>query len=194
MKVLYVSFVVVLIDQVTKLIVKGVSIPFLNIAINGMYIGQKIHLIGNNINIAYVENPGIAFGINPGNSIKIFISLFSIVACLALFIYIYMNRTKTFNYRFSLALILGGALGNLIDRMFYGIIFGYAPLFYGRVVDFFNIRFFDIFILNRILGSYVFNVADAAVTAGVIYFLIVLNKVRRAEAAEIENLLAENKD
>ncbi len=194
MRVLYISCIVVLIDQVSKLIVKGISIPLLKINFTGMYIGQKIHLIGNNFNIAFVENPGIAFGIDPGNSVRIFVCLFSLAASIALFIYIYKNRTKALGYRLSLALILGGALGNLVDRMFYGIIFGYAPLFYGRVVDFFNIRFFDIFILNRILGSYVFNIADAAVTIGVIYFLVVLNKERRAEAIEVENLIAENKD
>ncbi len=196
MRVLFVSFIVVLVDQASKLAVKGISIPFLKINLPGMYLGQRIHLIGNNFNIAFVENPGIAFGIDLGNSIRIFICLFSIAASVALFIYIYKNRTKALGFRLSLALILGGALGNLVDRMFYGIIYGYAPLFYGKVVDFFNIRFFDIFILNRVLGSYIFNVADAAVTAGVICFLVVLNNERRTEVEEgsVENFLAENKD
>ncbi len=196
MRVLFVTFIVVLIDQVTKLVVKGISIPFLKINLSGMDIGQRIHLIGNNLNIAFVENPGIAFGIDPGNSIRILIPLFSLVACAALFIYIFISRAKPLGFRLSLALILGGAIGNLIDRIFYGVIYGYAPLFYGNVVDFFNIRFFNIFILNRVFGSYVFNFADFAVTAGVISFLIILGIEKRAESGEagVEELLAENKD
>ena len=197
MRVLYVSFVVVLADQISKLLVKGFSIPFLNLNFRGMYIGQRISIVRDYFNITFVENPGIAFGIDLGGSIKLLVSLFTIAACIILFIYLYKNRDKSLSFRLSLALIFGGALGNLIDRIFYGVIFGYAPLFYGRVVDFFNIRYFDLFILNRIFGSYVFNVADVAVTTGVIVFLLTFNRQKAVEKEDItvlNNLLADNKD
>ncbi|NNG28240.1 MAG: signal peptidase II, partial [Ignavibacteriaceae bacterium] len=77
------------------------------------------------------------------------------------------------------ALILGGAIGNLIDKMFYGVLFDYAPLFYGKVVDFIDLRLFSIFVLNKSYGVYIFNFADLAITAGVICFIIFLNKQTR---------------
>jgi signal peptidase II len=69
-------------------------------------------------------------------------------------------------------MILGGALGNLIDRVFYGVIFGDAPLFYGKVVDFLDMNFFDINLFGYQLTRWpVFNIADASVTLGVLLLL-----------------------
>jgi signal peptidase II len=98
--------------------------------------------------------------------------------------------------RLSLAFIIGGAIGNLIDRIFYGIIFGYAPVFYGKVVDFFEMNIFKIFIMNRTMGNYVLNIADVAVTTGLVMLLFSLNKQKAVESktGSIENYLAENKD
>ena len=65
-------------------------------------------------------------------------------------------------------MILGGAVGNMIDRMFYGVLYGEAPLFYGKVVDFFDVDFPDIDLLGYQLTRWpVFNIADASVTVGV---------------------------
>ena len=64
-------------------------------------------------------------------------------------------------------------MGNLIDRMFYGMIFGYGPLFGGRVVDFFDVDFFTIDLFGYHLSRFwVFNVADASVTIGVILLML----------------------
>lgn len=197
MRVLFVSFAVVLIDQISKFYVKGISISFLNLNFEGMYIGQRIPIIRDFFNITFVENPGIAFGIDLGNSFKMLISIFSIAASGLLLFYLYKSRKKILILRLSLALILGGAVGNLLDRAFYGIIYGYAPLFHGKVVDFFNLRFFDLFMFNRIFGSYVFNFADIAVTVGVVLFLFALNNQNmneKEESAAVGNLLTENKD
>jgi signal peptidase II len=60
--------------------------------------------------------------------------------------------------------------------MFYGLLFDYAPLFYGRVVDFVDMRLFSIFILNKSYGVYIFNFADLAITAGIICFILFLIK------------------
>ncbi len=162
-----------------------------------MYIGQRIPIVGDVFNITFVENPGIAFGIYFGDAFKFLISLFSIAASGLLLFYLYKSRKKILVLRLSLALILGGAVGNLLDRVFYGIIYGYAPLFHGKVVDFFNLRFFDLFIFNRIFGSYVFNVADIAVTVGVVLFMFALNSqniIEKEENSATENLLVENKE
>jgi signal peptidase II len=74
--------------------------------------------------------------------------------------------------RLALALILAGAIGNLIDRMFYGVIFGEGTLFHGKVVDFFDLDFFDIAIGNfELTRWFVFNIADAAVSVGIVLLL-----------------------
>jgi signal peptidase II len=198
LKVLFVSFFVIIIDQISKLFVKGFSIPLLHLNFDGMYHGQTIPVIGDFFNLTFVENPGIAFGLDFGSWFKLVISIFTIIACVGLLYYLYKSRGRNLGFRLSIALILGGAVGNLIDRIFYGVIFGYAPLFYGKVVDFFNFRIFNLFMFNRTFGGYVFNIADVSVTSGVILLLYVLGS-RNSESVEssganLENYLAENKE
>lgn len=177
MKVLYLTFVVVIIDQVTKLFVKGFSVPFLGINYDGMYLGQMIPVIGDFFRFTFVENPGMAFGYDPGSSFKLIISLFSLVASIGLIFYLFAIRSKSLSLRIAIALILGGAIGNLIDRTFYGVIFDYAPLFYGKVVDFFDFDFFNFTLFGRSYDRWpVFNIADAAVTIGVLILLLFYKK------------------
>lgn len=173
MKVLNLSFIVVIIDQITKLMVKGFSIPFLNINFEGMVYGSSIDVIGDIFKFTFVENPGMAFGINVGGYAKLLLSLFSLFASIAIIVYIYKSREQKLLFRLSLALILGGAIGNLIDRFFYGMIFDYAPLFYGRVVDFLHFNALGFTIFGKTFDSFpIFNVADSAVTIGVFILLI----------------------
>lgn len=173
MKVLYLSFFIVLVDQLSKLIVKGFSIAALNIRFEGMDYGQSINVIGDIFKFTFVENPGMAFGIDVGGISKLFLSLFSLIASIAIVIYIYKMRHQKLLFRMALALILGGAVGNLIDRFFYGIIFDYAPLFYGRVVDFLHFDALGFTIFGKTFDSFpIFNVADSAVTIGVGILLI----------------------
>jgi signal peptidase II len=172
LKLLYVSAAVVVADQVSKLLVKGFSIPFLNINHPGMLEGERIPIIGNFFRLTFIENPGMAFGFDPGTDMKIWVSLFSLFASIGLFIYFYYIRNRTFVLRLAIAFILGGAIGNLIDRMFYGIIYHYAPLFYGRVVDFLDVDFFKFNLLGRSFDRWpIFNVADSAVTIGVLILI-----------------------
>ncbi len=173
MKVLNLSLFVVLFDQITKLMVKGISIPFLNLHIEGMDYGASISVIGNLIKFTFVENPGMAFGISVGGYSKLVLSLFSLIASIAIVIYIYKMREQKLLFRVALALILGGAIGNLIDRFFYGVIFDYAPLFYGRVVDFLHFNALGFTVFGKTFDSFpIFNVADSAVTIGVFILLI----------------------
>jgi signal peptidase II len=180
LRVLFVSFVVIILDQVSKLIIKGVSVPFFKINFPGMFPGQRIPVIDGLFNITFVENPGIAFGIYPGDSFKLLLCLFTITASVLLCWYLYKSRNKSFRLRLSLAIIIGGALGNLIDRVFYGVIYGYGGIFHGKVVDFFNLKFFD----------------DMAVTFGVIMYLFALEKKKTDEIQDninVESFLADDK-
>jgi len=196
-KILFVSFIVLVIDQVSKFFVKGVTIQSLGIKVNGLLPGQRIPVINKVFDITFVENPGIAFGLNFGDTFKLLVSIFTLVAGVLLVYFIYKNRTKSLGLRLSLALILGGALGNLFDRLFYGVIYGYAPIFYGKVVDFFDIRIFNLYAFHRMMGSYIFNFADFSVTAGVVLLFFAYNKVRtdsKSLDTSLEKYLAENKE
>lgn len=189
MKALYLSFAVVLIDQVTKLMVKGFSIPFLNINYEGMYLGQMIPVFGDFFRFTFVENPGMAFGYDPGSNFKLIISVFSLVASIGLIFYLYVIRDKSWSLKIAIALILGGAIGNLIDRTFYGLFFDYSPLFYGKVVDFFDVDFFDFTLFGRSYDRWpVFNIADAAVTIGVLV-LVLFYKKHQEEDEKVEVVL-----
>lgn len=192
MKVLFVSLAVLIIDQLSKLYIKGFSFPIFRIQHRGMYQGQRLPVWGNLFNITFVENSGIAFGINFGSEFKLIVSLFTIVAVIALFYYLLRIKDKPLPLRLSVALIIGGAAGNLIDRIFYGVVYGYSTLFYGKVVDFFDIRIFNILLFDKIFGNYVFNIADVAVTAGVIMLLFVYGK--KESTVSLENCLLDIKD
>jgi len=173
LKVFFISAFLVIADQISKFMVKGFSIPFLHVHNEGMYHGQRISVIGSFFQLTFIENPGMAFGYDPGNKFKLYVSLFSLIASVALIIYIYVSRHQSLSLRISLAFILGGAVGNLIDRMFYGIFYGYASLFYGRVVDFLDFDFFHFTLFGRTFERFpIFNLADASVTIGV--FILIL--------------------
>jgi signal peptidase II len=164
------SLFIVVSDQVTKLLVKGISIPWLGISVHGLQLGSSRPILGDFLRLTYIENPGMAFGIDIGG--KLFFSLFSILASIGILVYLYRSRDERLAFRISLALILGGAVGNLIDRVFYGVLFQEAPLFYGRVVDFIDADFFNMSVFGYQLSRWpVFNIADASVTCGVILML-----------------------
>lgn len=161
---------VVLIDQITKVIV-----------LNTMYIGQSIPLIGSWLRLTFTENPGMAFGITFGP--RPLVTILSIVATVLIIGYMITVRNARPIYRASLALILGGALGNIIDRVFYGVIMGYDGFFVGRVVDFIHVDLWRGYIpdiIPVIGGSFmalfpIWNVADMAIVIGVVGMLLFQN-------------------
>lgn len=166
MRVLWLSAVVVLIDQATKYVV-----------LQTMYLGQQIALVGDWLKFTYTENPGMAFGITFGP--KAMVTVFSIIATILITMYLVKVRNGYFPYRASLGLILGGALGNIIDRVFYGVLYGDDTLFFGKVVDFIHVNVWSGFIpevLPVIGGTYlslfpIWNVADMAIVCGVVGIL-----------------------
>lgn len=168
---------ILLADQVFKIWIK-----------THMYLGEEIHISGNWFILHFTENNGIAFGLQFGGVIgKILLTLFRIVA--ASFILFFLIRTIKKEYpngfNFCLSLIFAGAVGNIIDSIFYGLIFNYAPLFQGRVVD---MLYFPIVSghypswIPGLGGDYfiffrpVFNLSDTSITIGVFSMLLFYSK------------------
>jgi signal peptidase II len=125
---LLVAFIV-LFDQIIKTWVR-----------THMYMGQDIRFLGDHGMLHYTENNGMAFGMELGGSFgKLVLTLFRIFAVLAIgYGLVYLIKHKYHRgLILCVALILAGALGNIIDSTFYGIIYQHGSLFHGRVVDMF---------------------------------------------------------
>ena len=142
-----------------------------------------------------MENPGIAFGIDPGESLRDIILILTILTCIGFFFYLIFAKKADQKSRIAIACILGGAAGNLFDRIFYGILYSYAPLFQGNVVDFLDIRLIKFFVFDNIHGNYVFNFADISILFGVflLIYLIVSSK-RQKESTELVPQVVENNE
>jgi signal peptidase II len=176
LKVLYATVSVVIADQLTKLFVRGIQIPFLGIDVPGMTLYSSREILGRILRITYVRNPGTAFGL--GESFTELFAIFSLIASIAIFAYLYKVRGQGMGIRLSFGLILGGAVGNMLDRVFFGPIFEGTPLFQGRVVDFIDVSLFHL--------PFVFNIADAAITIGVVMLIFFqTNMSGRREEVEI---------
>lgn len=161
-----IAAVLVVLDQVTKVLVK-----------TSMMLGESHPMIGSMVNLTFVENPGMAFGISWGDG-KLILTLLTIVIAGVLVWYLRQIANGHWAPRLAVTLILAGAVGNLIDRALYGVIFGDAPLFYGRVVDFIQVDIPDITWLGDVHTHFpVFNIADSCVTVGVLLLLLTGNKL-----------------
>lgn len=197
-KAVLIVIVILIIDQVSKLIVK-----------TNMQLGDSISVFGDWFMIRFIENPGMAFGWDiPGQFGKIILSLFRLTAIIGIIWYIrnLIKQNASTLLVLSVAMILAGAIGNLLDSTFYGLFFdkgttydpeygrwfgyagqaafgspGYAPAFKGCVVDmlyfpllegnypeWFPVKGGDHFIFFRPI----FNIADSAITVGVSLILI----------------------
>ena len=162
------------IDQVSKILVK-----------TNMQIGESIHVFGDWFQILFIENNGMAFGMQFGGSVgKLMLTLLRVVLVVIITIYIrkLLKKPETpTGVLFGLAAILCGALGNIIDCLFYGMIFDYAPLFYGRVVDMLYFPLIDTVLpagfpiwggQHIIFFRPIFNIADSCITCGAIYLIL----------------------
>ena len=180
---------ILLIDQAIKIWVK-----------THMALHESIH-ITNWFYIAFIENNGMAYGFQFGS--KLLLSLFRIVAISALGYYVWLQvrRNARTGYIVTLSMILAGAIGNLIDCMFYGLVFeastaysvagfvpfgdGYSTFLMGKVVDMF---YFPLIVTTYpdwfpvyggeefIFFSPVFNFADSSISVGVVALLLFFRK------------------
>lgn len=190
----YLSLIIILgvlvIDQILKIWVK-----------TSFYLGESFH-ITDWFQLVFIENNGMAFGMELGS--KLFLTLFRIVAVIALGYYITRIIKRDYipnGYVACCSLITAGAAGNIFDCLFYGLLFnnpippevatfmpeagGYASLFYGKVVDMF---YFPLFSFNWpewipwVGGDYftffqpIFNFADAAISVGIIILIFFYSK------------------
>jgi signal peptidase II len=180
---------ILLVDQIIKVWVK-----------THMHLHECI-AITDWFKICFIENKGMAFGMEIGS--KLVLSVFRIFAVCVIGYYIYLQvkqKVRT-GYIICLSMVLAGALGNIIDCMFYGLIFnasspfyvsyfvpfgdGYAPFLMGKVVDMF---YFPLIVTtwpdwipvvggdDFVFFSPIFNFADAAISCGIIAILIFYHK------------------
>lgn len=183
---LLIIFLVIAADQILKIWVK-----------THFYLGEQL-MFTQWFRLLFVENNGMAFGMEVGS--KLFLSVFRVVALVAGIWYlwkIYGNRRFATGFVVCIAVIIAGTAGNIIDCLFYGLIFndpfppevaqlfppdgGYAPLFHGKVVD---MLYFPLFSFvwpewvpavggqTFLFFNPVFNIADAAISVGIIVILI----------------------
>lgn len=192
-KLLILGVILVVIDQVIKILVK-----------TNMQIGEHFNVIGNWFQIFFIENEGMAFGMKFGGAVgKFLLSFFRIALSGALCWWIASLVRKSVDSEgksallpdgkpvvptgvlVGLTLITAGAFGNIIDSLFYGVIFDYAPLMFGRVVDMFYFPLIDTiwpswlpFVGGDRLLFFapVFNFADSCVTVGAFYLIFFQNR------------------
>ena len=181
MRLLWIAFGVLVVDQATKVMVRS-----------NMTLRTSIDLIGDWLKFTYTENPGMAFGIVIGSTA--IVTALSIIATGLIIYYLYRVRAGYAPYTMSLAAVLGGALGNIVDRIFYGWIFDYGTLFEGRVVDFIHFNIWTGLVPESVPlvgGMFValfpiFNAADIAICGGVAGILIFQKKFHSQQFQEME--------
>lgn len=182
---LFIILSILVIDQAFKIWIKS-----------NMVLGESIK-ISDWFYIYFTENKGMAFGIELFD--KLFLTLFRIVAAGFLIWYLFRicrKESTRMGYCISIALVIAGAIGNVLDCLFYGLIFdhsysqiatlfpaggGYAPFFYGKVVDMLYFPLMDTYLPNWVPfvgGDHfvffrpVFNLADSAITSGILLLLL----------------------
>ena len=187
-KSLLIVFLVLLIDQILKVWVK-----------THMYLGEEFSVLGNWFIIHFTENPGMAFGMEFGGGYgKLFLSVFRILAVLGIAWYLHklIKENAPNLVVVSLSLILAGAIGNIIDSVFYGVLFsdslnqlasfmpeegGYTSFLHGRVVDMLYFPLIEghfpswspIWANEQFMFFRpVFNIADTAISFGVGIILV----------------------
>jgi len=190
-KAFLLAFVILVIDQISKIYIK-----------THFVLNESVHVMGWEwFQIRFIENEGMAWGVEiPGNYGKLILTIFRICAVGGIIWWLYDSLKKNASNILivSIALILAGAIGNIIDSVFYGVIFDhshhqiatlfsenpYGEWFHGKVVDMFYFPIWEGYLPEWLPiwgGNYfrffnaIFNVADAAISVGV-FLLILFNK------------------
>lgn len=150
------ALVVVILDQLTKYIIR--TSPAL----------QNWEIIPGWLAFHYTRNPGMALGMDWLSTPVV--SVISIVATIGIFLYVlYTMPQARLGYLFCMGLVIGGALGNIFDRLFMARIGGYGGVLDGHVIDFIH---FTATVGGYPVFPYIFNVADMAITTAIIALLV----------------------
>ena len=163
MKIISIPIIVVFFDQLSKILVKKYFIQ-------QELFYANINILGDFLRFTFIENPGIAFGIDTSNY-HLYITIATIVAIFFIYYQLILSVKNNTSDIYPLAFILGGAIGNCIDR-----ILVFIPSFnYNGVID-----FIDIGINN--FRWYIFNIADASISIGLFIFIynFFMNKTNKS--------------
>jgi signal peptidase II len=194
------SLVIIILDQTVKMLVH------FNMELGT--VGQ-IPVFGDWFKLHYTLNPGMAFGLQLGSEYgKLILSIFRLAAMIgiALYLRILAKRGVHEGLLWCTALILGGAIGNVIDSTFYGVFLNNAPYdsptvwFHGQVIDMFYLDIWEGIMPNWIPfigGEFyslwpIFNVADASIFVGVAIILIMQKKFFAEKEFNEQETLNEN--
>ena len=191
-QVILVVLVILIVDQALKLSVKS------NLMLEEEYV-----LLGDWLYLHFTENKGMAFGFEfAGVTGKYILSIIRILAVtgMAWLIHVFIRKNVKMSVIMGLAVVLAGAMGNIIDSAFYGMFFtdsfgrvadvvpfgqGYAPFLQGKVVDMFYVELLNFHLpewfpfwpkRHIILFRPIFNMADMAITSGIVYLLLFRRK------------------
>ena len=196
------AVVVIMIDHVVKL-----SVHF------NMDMGAvgEISIFGDWFKLHYTENPGMAFGLELGSEYgKLALTFFRLIAMGAIGYYLYylIKKKVPQGLCWSIALILGGAVGNVVDSIFYGKFLGNAPYdvptvwFHGQVIDMFYIDIWEGVVAGwvPVFGGQhmslwpIFNIADASIFVGVTIILLFQKSFFKEEKGRLKNIVTEENE
>lgn len=210
-KAIGIIILILLIDQISKIYIK-----------TNFALGESVEVFSW-FKILFVENRGMAWGVElPGSYGKLFLTLFRLFAITAIGYWLYdaVKKNSAKILIIAIALIFAGAFGNIIDSVFYGIIFnesvyqgevasflpetgGYAPVFHGRVVDMLYFPMIDTtwpewvpWLGGDRLSFFdpVFNIADSAITIGVLLLIIFNKKAFPKKEKEVKNAISHQEE
>jgi len=159
-----------IIDQTVKVLVK-----------TNMHLGESFWVFPHWFEILFVENNGMVFGLSFGS--KTILTLFRLIVSgfVLYYIILLLKDNYKMSYLICIALIFTGAIGNIIDSVFYGLIFGESAFLNGRVVDMFHFPLFTFpnwipLLGNTVFFDPIFNVADSCITIGIFVLIIFFRK------------------
>ena len=167
------ALIVLVLDQITKYLVR--TNPGLH----------RVDVIEGWLALNFTKNPGMALGMDWLSTPAI--SIVAILATIGILSYILYTLNKAnYAYLLCMGLIIGGALGNITDRLFMAIAGGYGGVLDGHVVDFIH---FNLTIGDWAVFPYIFNIADIAISTSIIVLLFFHRKIMPIEhTSESENI------
>jgi signal peptidase II len=159
------ALIVLILDQITKqMVLRSADL-------------QRMDIIEGWLAFNFTKNPGMALGMDWLSTPAI--SVVAIIATIGIIVYILYTLNKAnLAYLTCMGLIIGGALGNISDRIFMGIAGGYGGVLHGHVVDFIH---FNLTIGDWAVFPYIFNIADVAISTSIIVLLIFHKRIMPVE-------------